>query len=120
MSNLSPHQFGFLPADEDTWGVARSNTDWVGERDLPLDTPIYTGQVDMYSDRVKHYVDNPQSEHVGRDKIDKDYPHTPPEVYHWEGKNYMGEGHHRVAAARARGDKSIRVSYYSRPDLGWD
>lgn len=118
--HLSPSQFGLHQSDPETWDDARSNTDWVGERDFPLTTPLHTGQERMYPERVQHYVDNPTSEHVGRDKMDKDYPHSPPEVYHWEGKNYLGEGHHRVAAAIRRGDKSVKVAYYSRPDLGWD
>lgn len=115
-NNLSPQQFGFLPRPEEEWYDARVQ-DYAGVREIPVDHPLHTGQRTLYADRVQHYVEHPESEHLGRDRIDKDYPHALPEVYRTTAddgvtRDYMGEGHHRVAAARVRGDKTIKVAWH--------
>lgn len=117
MSNLNPDQFGFVPRPEEEWYDARANTDYQGERDVDPNMLLHTGQDAIYPDVVKHYVEHPDSEHVNRDRMDKDYPHEPPQVYRFVGddnvpRDYVGEGHHRIAAARVRGDKSIRVAWH--------
>lgn len=52
-------------------------------------------QKKLNPDRVKHYVDNPS--------------HEPIEVMRWHerGPSYIFDGHHRAAAAKIRGDKTI-------------
>lgn len=117
MSNLNPEQFGFVRRPEAEWHDAMANTDGVGTREIRVDHLLHTGQDHMYPDRVQHYVKNPESEHVGRDPIDRDYPNEPPEVYRYVGdddvtRDYVGEGHHRIAAARLRGDKTIQVAWH--------
>lgn len=98
--HLSPTQFGFHPVPMDEWEEAADNAGTGQTKHIPTDTVLHTGQRSMYKPGVDQYA--------------KDPGHQPylPEVYHHEGRDYMGDGHHRVAAARQRGDKTIEVNYY--------
>lgn len=129
---LSPAQFGFHVVPKEEWADAQDMAmNSVHSSGIPRrvalhpDTVVHTGQQHIYPRTVQRYVDNPPSrqrklfealpeEH--REEVSLAHPETyedvsVPEVMRHKGKLYMGEGHHRLAAARQQG-KSLAVHLY--------
>ena len=105
MSQLNPSQFGFIEGDKSTWeGALDKFSEDGGVRGrISPNAELHTGQQSMSQFQVDHYTERKAMR-----------SHTPVEIYHHEGKMWLGEGHHRIAAARAKGQKSIGVVHYGR------
>lgn len=102
--HLSPSQFGFVEGNHDDWVSAMQSWDGKGQRTRVnlATTELHTGQRGIFPERVKEYVERPgMASATSRD--------LPVEIYQHQGKTWIGEGHHRVAAARQRGQKTIRA-----------
>lgn len=109
MSALSPSQFGFQEGDPHTWEAALAKYDEGGRPGrIRLDQELHTGQGQMFPDAVQHYSEKP-GRHAATSR-----EMGPVEIYHHDGKTWVGEGHHRIAAALSRGQKSMRVMRYGR------
>jgi hypothetical protein len=105
--HLSPGQFGFVEGSHEDWIAAQQKYDGKG-RSIRLDLSrarLHTGQPGIFPDRVKEYVDQP-----GLSSATSRY--IPKEVYQHEGNLWVGEGHHRIAAAIQRGQKTTRARLY--------
>ena len=110
---VSPAQFGFLTVSQDEWSEKTLDTAMHPEvervqRRISTKAPIHTGQEHIYPDVVEEYASRGKRAAASR-RGDR------AEVYDAGGKLYMGDGHHRMAAARAAGQKSIRVDYWKAP-----
>lgn len=104
--HLSPDQFGFTigsPHDWDSAGQQYGKNSRSGR--LRLDTELHTGQRSIWPSRVQEYVTHPgKASDTGR--------YSPIEIYHHNGQVWAGEGHHRLVAAKIRGNKTIRVTFH--------
>lgn len=108
--HLSPTQFGFKNVTHDEWYSAMQGQ---SDFDLPYDggtpgridpsTELYTGQTRLSPEALEHYR--------GRKTTRSDHAI---EIYHYDGKKYLGDGHHRMAVARERGQKSARVIHFGK------
>lgn len=105
--SLSPRQFGFKQVPEEEWHEAQDaaeygrNTVDQRRRVNPQRLELHTGQEKMFPLIVQQYQDTPRRR-----------PHSDPvEIIEHGGKLYQSEGHHRMAAAREMGRKSIRVNW---------
>lgn len=112
--HLSPSQFGFIEAPHEDWLAAQQKYDGKG-RNVRLDltrTPLHTGQPGIFPDRVKEYMEHPglksATTHSG---FGRAYD-SPVEVYRHEGRVFVGDGHHRIAAALKSGQKTMRARLY--------
>lgn len=101
--HLSPAQFGFKPASYDEWdealgrGFGTSGTR--GRINPQMD--LHTAQDYIDKDSVDSYA--------AQKRIRGDHD---VEIYHLGGKAYVGDGHHRLAAARQKGQKSMTVTHF--------
>ena len=98
---------GYTPVPESEWREVQSRgrgATFTPQR-ISTSTPVHTGQPGVYRDTVEHYAANP---HLIQRQDD------PVEVIHdpLSGKLYMGQGHHRLAAARLAGKKTIKAHVY--------
>lgn len=103
---LSPVQFGFERVSTPLGDAIGNHPDLhqtVTQRELDLSTPLRASQTKMSAKTVEHYVANP-------DANLKDYQGAPMVVSH-RGQNVVWAGHHRIAAARRRGDTTMKVDY---------
>lgn len=86
-----------IPAGVGRPGLTQMN----GEKDVRISTLAAT-QKKLHPERVKHYADNPD--------------HDPITVLHTrQAGNLIFDGHHRAAAAKLRGEKTIRATV-----RGWE
>lgn len=111
--HLSPGQFGFVHHDlfdDDHSQLSSAMHDLHNEGGRPgrinPSAELHSIQSSMYQDQVDFYRKNPQERAV-TSRIA-----TPVEIYHIGGKRFVGEGHHRIAAARADGAKSVRAVHF--------
>lgn len=74
------------------------------EMELPSTQRLHTGQDTVDTDTVSKY---------SSDSSDKK-----PVVVSRRGKMWIHDGHHRIIASRARGDKSITVDHMNLDTLG--
>lgn len=114
VSNLADHgidpiaDHGFVPVPEDEWRDVQHRM--VGEgssyarRSISTSMPLHTGQLGVYADTVAEYAGNLKSAMRQDDPI---------EIIKDGDKTYMGQGHHRMAAARMAGRKRITVDEYT-------
>lgn len=107
--HLNPAQFGFHEDDPETWEQALAHYEEGGTPGrIRLDAELHTGQGQMFPDAVEYYADKPgRASATSRDV-------GPVEIYEHDGKTWVGEGHHRIAAARSRGQRSMRVKRYGK------
>jgi hypothetical protein len=105
--HLSPGQFGFVEGSHEDWIAAQQKYDGKGKpvRLNLSKVRLHTGQPGIFPDRVKEYVDHP-----GLASATSRY--IPAEVYQHDGNLWVGEGHHRIAAAIQRGQKTTRARLY--------
>jgi hypothetical protein len=105
--HLSPSQFGFKEISHENWIAAQQTYNPATARSgrLNLGADLHTGQPGLFPDRVQEYVDKPGlASDTGR--------YSRVEVYHHEGQLVVGDGHHRIAAALKRGQKTIRADFH--------
>jgi hypothetical protein len=69
---------------------------------------LHTSQEAADRAGIRSYVDKPNDPDEWYDDIGYDAP----EVYHYHGKEWIHDGHHRIIASRLRGESSIRVHYW--------
>lgn len=113
--HLSPSQFGFVEGSHDDWMNAQRKWSQDGGRSVRLDLSkvrLHTGQPGLFPDRVQEYVERPglksAATHSG---FGKAYD-SPVEVYSHGGNIWVGDGHHRLAAAMKKGQKTARARLY--------
>lgn len=100
--NLSPSQFGFKQASYDDWDQALlSSRTHLGRKPLRLNQDLHTAQDAIDPDAVREYAAQP--------RIRADHEIA---VHHYGGKVFVGDGHHRIAAALSRGQKTITATHY--------
>lgn len=101
--HLSPSQFGFKEGTPEDWNSALEQYDGDRSRRGRIDpnVELHTGQRSMSQEMVDHYVSMRRM----------DAGHSV-EIYHHGGKSWVGDGHHRIAAARAKGQKTLGVIHY--------
>lgn len=101
--HLSPTQFGFHMVDHDEWDNALMSGFRTEGKMGPLDVnaTLHTGQDQISAKFVEHYAAKAEP------TADHDI-----EVYHHGGKQYLGDGHHRLAAARQNGLKSVNARHF--------
>lgn len=103
---LSPDQFGFKEASYDDWDDAMlshmKKTPTPGKIDPSME--LHTAQDHISRRWVEVYAKDPEVVAVAR--------REPIELFHHEGRVFVGNGHHRLAAARQKGQKSIAVMNY--------
>jgi hypothetical protein len=104
--HISPEQFGFNTMDHDEWhDIVMGDHGDPTQRRIPVDSEIHTGQKGIVPIRVQEYQESRgQKSFMGSMQ--------PVEVVEHQGRLVMGEGHHRLAAARENGQKTIRVHYF--------
>jgi hypothetical protein len=102
--HLTPEQFGFITHDT----IDKDPFPWPIEREggwsskmLSVSTPLHTRQGHLDPAVVERYKTGAGS--GGR----KD----PPEVVRYQGEHLMLNGHHRMAAARLKGQKRLKVNF---------
>lgn len=94
-------------------------------KDVPLHEPIYSTQPRVVDEHVQRYMDNPSDETAhtklwkahGADEPEYPGTHMPMFIRH-EGRTYVHDGHHRVAAALMRKDPSIKGYMYDADQKG--
>lgn len=113
--HLSPSQFGFVEGSHDDWIAAQQKWNPEKGRSVRLNLSkvrLHTGQPGIFPDKVQEYVEHPglksATTHSG---FGKSYD-SPVEVYQHGGNIWVGEGHHRLAAAMKRGQKTARATLY--------
>jgi len=74
---------------------------------LDLSRPVYATQSHVAREHIQRYLDDPDSQHQGHNE--SEYPVV---VTH-EGRMHAGDGHHRIAAALARGDSHIPAWHFN-------
>ena len=101
--SVSPDQFGFITHDEP---LGHDSFPWPIEREegwsskmLDLSTPLHTRQGHIDPALVEKYSSGAKS-------LDR----SPPEVVRHQGNHLVLNGHHRIAAARQRGQSRIKVN----------
>lgn len=99
--HLSPTQFGFKQASYDDWDAAIMSGNHLGRRPLNLSKDLHTAQDAIDPVAVRDYAAQ------GRIRGDHEIA-----VHHYEGKTYVADGHHRIAAALQRGQKTITATHY--------
>lgn len=100
--HLSPTQFGFKEASYDDWDAALLTADrHLGRKPLNLSTDLHTAQDAIDPAAVRGYAAQ------GRIRGDHEIA-----VHHFGGKIYVGDGHHRIAAALQKGQKTITATHY--------
>lgn len=110
-NHLSPNQFGFPKVKKREWldaldagdnGAYEGTNAFDGYKRVPTSTVSHTAQPRLYPEGVEKYKSNPR---IGGVQAFE----GPINLVKHQGKVYQGEGHHRMAAARARGQKTIKV-----------
>lgn len=112
--HLSPAQFGFVETSPEEWNAARQHYDGKG-RSVRLNlarTQLHTGQPGLFPERVQEYVDRPGLKSATTHSGFGSAWDSPVEVYRHEGRVFVGEGHHRIAAALKSGQKTMRARLY--------
>jgi hypothetical protein len=100
--HLSPTQFGFKQASYDDWDQALlSSRTHLGRKPVHLSADLHTAQDAIDPEAVRSYAA------MGRIAGDHDIS-----IHHMDGKMYVADGHHRIAAARQRGQKTITATHY--------
>jgi hypothetical protein len=108
--SLNPRQFGFLAFSPRRDREIETKLGGIGHmtnptrRRIRLDRPMRAGQADMYQEPYEHYLKNPR-------KTFKGFEQPTPEVLRYKNENIVWTGHHRIAAARKRGQKTMSVNY---------
>ena len=109
---LNPTQFGFLPfsknIEEEIGGYGGEV--WAASRKIQLNRPLRASQPSMDPAAVEFYKNNPRK--VYPNPSNRDPWDEPPTIVRHRGENLVWTGHHRIAAARQRGQKTMRVNYW--------
>lgn len=113
--HLSPSQFGFVEGSHDEWMAAQSKWDPKTSRSGRLNLQrarLHTGQPGIFPERVREYQERPglkaKTTHSG---FGPAYD-SPVEIYRHNGELWVGEGHHRIAAAKQSGQKTMRAKFH--------
>lgn len=96
-SNLGMKLDTALATEAYTERLKHSDADIASFEEIPL-TNLKASQGSVNPDRVKRFIDKPD---LAGNKV--------PEVIEYKGQRIIEEGHHRIAAAMLRGDKTLRV-----------
>jgi len=106
---LSPLQFGWKLTTSEAHSqanAARRGTPT--RRSVSADIELHTGQGNIFKNRVDDYASGGYKAPGGVPM----YGDERPELVEHEGKVYIGEGHHRLAAAKQRGDTHFDVNWW--------
>jgi hypothetical protein len=105
---LSPEQFGFLPwkqhVSEEVLEAGVHPWETGEMRTIPLSRGFRSSQAAIDPAAVEHYAKNPRRPYQGG-------YHPPPNVAEHKGELVVLTGHHRIAAAMKRGQKTMRMGY---------
>lgn len=99
---LSPQQFGLLPHDRAMEREIGEQVEYhnVVPRRISLDKPLRASQNYIHPKTVESYTKKPP-----RDPDDR------PMVVRYGKEHVIWGGHHRIIAARQRGQKTMRVDF---------
>lgn len=105
--HLNPKQFGFQPYDHEAAQSAKSVVEGgsfgAQERHLDLSEPLHPTEPQIWPGQVEKYRAHgwaTTDENEGR-----------PWVLRHQDRLFVMQGHHRIAAAKQRGEKTILADY---------
>jgi hypothetical protein len=106
-----PEKHGYLPHSDAVEQQVRQKVDYDRKTPARLDLrrPIRPSQDFVYPAAIEHYTRNPH-EQFQSDELGKRAPNQRPEIARHNGEAVVMMGHHRIAAAIKRGQKSMRVN----------
>lgn len=104
---LNPEQFGFLPVhpweEQEKIGESLGRQTWP-QKKISLQDPPLRANHPIYPDPVDYYTKHPRGNFTGN-------PDRNPTVIKHKGEHVILSGHHRIAAAKRRGQKTMKVDY---------